>query len=86
MRVLQCAGGTEYIHQYFNTYYVHACASTASPSHADVRVLEVRIGDILILGSDGLFDNLFTEDILGVERRLRKDSKDGSVAVADLVC
>jgi hypothetical protein len=37
-------------------------------SDADVRVIDVAIGDILVLGSDGLFDNLFTADILGNEQ------------------
>ncbi|PFH31739.1 protein phosphatase 2C domain-containing protein [Besnoitia besnoiti] len=37
---------------------------------ADVSGHEVQAGDILVMGSDGLFDNLFDEDILQVVNQL----------------
>ncbi|CBZ49768.1 putative T-cell activation protein phosphatase 2C [Neospora caninum Liverpool] len=37
---------------------------------ADVSGHEVEAGDIIIMGSDGLFDNLFDEDILHVVNKL----------------
>ncbi|XP_073284898.1 probable protein phosphatase 2C 80 isoform X2 [Primulina huaijiensis] len=40
------------------------CAST--PSVAQVSEMPVQAGDVIILGTDGLFDNLFTKDIRDV--------------------
>lgn len=36
------------------------------PEHSDVKVLDVEIGDIVLLATDGLFDNVFDEDIIRV--------------------
>ena len=36
------------------------------PSEADTKSHEVKINDIFVLGSDGLFDNLFEKDIIEV--------------------
>lgn len=35
-----------------------------SPEDSDIYQLRIREGDLLILGSDGIFDNLFEEEIL----------------------
>lgn len=37
-----------------------------SPEDSDNYQLRVREGDLLILGTDGLFDNLFEDDILAI--------------------
>ena len=37
-----------------------------SPEDSDNYQLRVREGDLLILGTDGLFDNLFEDDILTI--------------------
>ncbi|XP_073131791.1 probable protein phosphatase 2C 80 isoform X4 [Henckelia pumila] len=45
-------------------YQLGKCAST--PSVAQVSEMPVQAGDVIILGTDGLFDNLFTKDIRDV--------------------
>lgn len=36
------------------------------PAEADLMTHEVQLNDIFVLGSDGLFDNLFERDILDI--------------------
>jgi len=36
------------------------------PEHSDVKVIDVQIGDIVLLATDGLFDNVFDEDIIRI--------------------
>ena len=47
------------------------------PSRADYYQFNVRAGDVLVLGTDGLFDNLFNADIL-------HDRDGGAQGLADL--
>lgn len=35
-------------------------------THADTYELDLEVNDILIMGSDGLFDNLFVEEIVSL--------------------
>lgn len=42
------------------------CIQMDLPEHCDVCVTRVREGDLVILGSDGVFDNLFTEELLSI--------------------
>lgn len=37
-----------------------------TPEDSDNYQLRVREGDLLILGTDGIFDNLFEEEILDI--------------------
>ena len=44
-----------------------------TPEDSDLYQLRVREGDLLILGTDGLFDNLFEEEILQIVKSLTID-------------
>uniref|UniRef100_A0A7S3KJZ0 Protein phosphatase n=1 Tax=Euplotes crassus TaxID=5936 RepID=A0A7S3KJZ0_EUPCR len=58
-----------------------------TPRSSDTYELNVKFGDIILLGTDGLFDNVFLEDILDTvdmymrnlikskERKLKKESQ-----------
>ncbi|KAI9226249.1 MAG: phosphatase 2C-like domain-containing protein, partial [Piptocephalis tieghemiana] len=48
----------------FNFPYQLGTGSPDQPSDAQSFRLRVQRGDVIILGSDGIFDNLFDEDIL----------------------
>jgi serine/threonine protein phosphatase PrpC len=50
----------------FNAPYQLGTASEFRPHHANTRSFTALAGDILILGTDGLFDNLSDRDILGM--------------------
>ena len=50
------------------------------PDSAEVFELNVEAGDIVVCGTDGLFDNMYTEEILG----LVNDSGDSKGSNADL--
>lgn len=50
----------------FNYPYQLGTASTNVPSDASYVPIEVKEGDIAIVGSDGLFDNLFDGEILDI--------------------
>jgi serine/threonine protein phosphatase PrpC len=45
-----------------------------APEDSDLYQLRVREGDLLILGTDGVFDNLFEEEILLIIRTITVDS------------
>jgi protein phosphatase PTC7 len=53
-------------HHSFNYPFQLGTASTTTPSDADDVRMEVREGDIIVIGSDGLFDNLFDYEILDI--------------------
>jgi len=48
----------------FNSPYQLGTGSTDRPEHATVTEVNVLPGDLVILGSDGLFDNLYDDEIL----------------------
>ncbi|CAG8459655.1 14928_t:CDS:2 [Acaulospora colombiana] len=48
----------------FNFPYQLGTGSFDTPQDAQRYTIKVQCGDIVILGSDGIFDNLFEEDIL----------------------
>jgi len=50
----------------FNYPYQLGTASANIPSDASVVSFELKEGDIVIVGSDGLFDNLFDAEILDI--------------------
>jgi serine/threonine protein phosphatase PrpC len=43
-----------------------------SPDDSDIYQLRVREGDLLILATDGVFDNLFQEEILLIVKNFSK--------------
>ncbi|KAF9357766.1 hypothetical protein BGX26_003117 [Mortierella sp. AD094] len=48
----------------FNYPYQLGTGSTDSPKDALIFTVKVESGDIVVMGTDGIFDNLFDEDIL----------------------
>jgi protein phosphatase PTC7 len=58
------------------------------PKDADVTTHNLRHGDILVFASDGLWDNVFNQDILRITSRIMTNSgawkaSDGGIRVAD---
>ncbi|KAJ1849345.1 hypothetical protein LPJ70_000528 [Coemansia sp. RSA 2708] len=51
-------------HSFNFPYQLGTEAHSDSPSDAQVFRLKIQKGDVIIVGSDGVFDNLFDEDIL----------------------
>ncbi|KAJ1891826.1 hypothetical protein LPJ66_006698, partial [Kickxella alabastrina] len=51
-------------HSFNFPYQLGTEAHSDTPSDAQVFRLKIQKGDIIIVGSDGVFDNLFDEDIL----------------------
>jgi len=65
----------------FNFPFQLGAGSRNSPADAATCEIRVRPGDVVILGSDGLFDNLFDEEIVAmVTRHLRGSATPRSVA------
>lgn len=52
------------------------------PHHADSFEIQLKQGDIIILGTDGLFDNLWDKDIL---EAVNTNSEDGPKLVASIL-
>jgi len=50
----------------FNRPYALGSNSTKTPEHADKQKIRAVPGDIVILASDGLWDNLFDEQVLEI--------------------
>lgn len=46
-----------------------------TPEDSDNYQLRVREGDLLILGTDGIFDNLFEEEILEIVKNFTKTNQ-----------
>jgi serine/threonine protein phosphatase PrpC len=58
----------------FNYPFQLGTGSSDSPRDAQLFVVKVECGDIVIVGSDGIFDNLFDEDIVEeVKRAIRRN-------------
>lgn len=53
-----------------NFPYQFGAHSTDSPADGHVANIQIRRGDLVVLGSDGIFDNVFDEAILDTFRRL----------------
>ncbi|KAK7923105.1 hypothetical protein PG985_007176 [Apiospora marii] len=58
------------------------------PKDADVTAHELRHGDVLVFASDGLWDNLFDQDVLRIASRIMTGSgawkaTDGGIRVVD---
>jgi len=50
----------------FNFPYQLGTGSSDRPAHASCTVLNVQPGDLIIMGTDGLFDNLYDEEIVAI--------------------
>lgn len=50
----------------FNFPYQLGTGSSDRPEHASCVALNVQPGDLIVMGSDGLFDNLFDEEIVAI--------------------
>jgi len=57
----------------FNFPYQLGPTSRAQPKDADLASLELREGDKIVLGTDGLFDNLFDYEILQIVNKPTPD-------------
>eukprot|EP00028_Trichosphaerium_sp_Am-I-7-wt_P003073 CAMPEP_0168516198 /NCGR_PEP_ID=MMETSP0405-20121227/5262_1 /TAXON_ID=498012 /ORGANISM="Trichosphaerium sp, Strain Am-I-7 wt" /LENGTH=224 /DNA_ID=CAMNT_0008535869 /DNA_START=25 /DNA_END=699 /DNA_ORIENTATION=+ len=59
----------------FNVPYQMGSTSNIVPwEKADTYKTTIEIGDVIVMGSDGLFDNLFIEDIIKVIKKVRQIS------------
>lgn len=63
----------------FNFPYQLGTGSRDSPADAQTFSVKIEEGDIVILGSDGMFDNVFDEDIVDIVRNVTAGSKPTSV-------
>ena len=61
--VQQVFRSVEQQHQ-FNFPFQLGTGSQDKPEHADARSIPVQEGDLVMLGTDGLFDNLFDEELI----------------------
>lgn len=67
----------------FNYPFQLGTASENSPEDAASIQLEIQEGDIVIMGSDGLFDNLFDGEILDIvntQMTSREESRDQNIS------
>ena len=61
---------------YIHSYDEHP-DSYDNPRHdAGSWTIKVQCGDLVVMGSDGLFDNLYDEDIMNTVRDVREDMGD----------
>ncbi|KAJ1671014.1 hypothetical protein EV182_007867, partial [Spiromyces aspiralis] len=65
-------------HSFNYPYQLGTGEHSDKPTDAQIFRLKVRRGDIIIVGTDGLFDNLFDEDILEEVNRLLPPTLRGS--------
>jgi hypothetical protein len=56
-----------------------------SPEDSDNYHLRVREGDLVILGTDGIFDNLFEDEILEIVKNFTKNYKQRTRATAQAI-
>lgn len=56
-----------------------------SPEDSDNYQLRVREGDLLILGTDGIFDNLFEEEILEIVKVFTRANQQRTKQTAQLI-
>ena len=55
-----------------------------SPFDADTEMIPLKIGDIIIAGTDGLFDNLYDQDIIKITEKAIDEYSDASELVRNL--
>lgn len=54
------------------------------PEDGEIYSMRVREGDLLLLASDGLFDNLFQEEILTITRNFTKNNTKSKASAKEL--
>ena len=64
----------------FNFPYQLGTRSHDSPMDADCAQVVIKEGDIVIMGSDGVFDNLFDEEVIEIARLI---SERGILSIFD---
>ena len=63
---------------YFNCPYQLGTSSRDRPKDAQMVTIPVTVGDILITGTDGFFDNMFPSDTLRIVENFEAEAKDPS--------
>jgi serine/threonine protein phosphatase PrpC len=56
-----------------------------TPEDSDNYQLRVREGDLLILGTDGIFDNLFEEEILEIVKNFTQSNQQKTKYTASIL-
>ena len=69
--------GQHYFNCPYQLQYRDLAGECDAAEDADVFSFDVREGDIVVAGSDGLFDNVFDEEIASVRRRRRGGGRRG---------
>lgn len=69
-------------HEFGFPYQLGHQANSDSPEDAQLAAVPVTTGDILVVGSDGLFDNLPDTDLIGVLEEVRGNYPDRNQAMA----
>lgn len=64
----------------FNFPYQIGTGSADKPQHSQRITVEVQPGDLIIVGTDGLWDNLFDEDILEVVANAGSNNDPATIA------
>eukprot|EP01111_Echinosteliopsis_oligospora_P002447 TRINITY_DN1363_c0_g1_i2.p1 TRINITY_DN1363_c0_g1~~TRINITY_DN1363_c0_g1_i2.p1 ORF type:complete len:378 (-),score=117.18 TRINITY_DN1363_c0_g1_i2:13-1095(-) len=67
----------------FNYPYQLGSTSRDKPDHSDISTVSVQAGDVVILGTDGLFDNMYNEQILSCLKQTN-DPVQLSMIIADI--
>ena len=59
-----------------------------SPDDGNVYLMKVTDGDLLLLGTDGVFDNLFEHEIIKIIKSYKKNfrTKQNALAIAKAIC
>lgn len=81
---------TEQLHD-FNYPYQLGARSSVQPTDAAVLTLQLRPGDVIVLGSDGLFDNMTDqqvgESVAAAHRRANPpNTRKATLALPDPSC
>ena len=67
----------------FNFPYQLGTTGSDTPKDAQEYTLKVQRGDIIVMGSDGLFDNVFDEDILDIVNSFGSKKKQNPQLMSD---
>jgi len=69
----------------FNYPYQLGTGSSHTPSDGDATWIDIQDGDIVIVGSDGLFDNLFDQEILTIVNDNTQSERADVQQIADFI-
>ncbi|PRP86367.1 hypothetical protein PROFUN_05508 [Planoprotostelium fungivorum] len=71
----------------FNFPYQIGTNSDCLPeSHAEDITLQIQPNDIVVAGSDGLFDNLYDQEIVEILRNCTDDAQEAAEKIAHMAC